>query len=314
MSRPASPATPRPTSDRPTTPRSTTGTTRAPGARRRRGPGWVPNEHGAWAMLVVPVVVGGVLTGVTWRTALLLVAWLVAYLAFHATALWLRASRRPRYWPPVRAYGAAVAVLGLGLVLSAPGLLRWAPAFVALLATSLACSARRADRSWLNDGVTVGAAMLMTLVAAGLGSDGSPGAGRLGGTWVPPGASDPAAWAATGVLAAYFFGTVPYVKTLLRARGDRTVLAVSIGYHAALVVLAGGVVAIVAARGAARGSVVSAALLVVVAIGLLARAVLVPRRRPWPTAKAIGFGEIAATIVVTTVAFTAPALVALPAG
>ena len=224
-------------------------------------------------MLVVPVVVGALLAGPTWRHALLLAAWLVAYLAFHATGLWLKASRRPRWWPPVRAYGLATGALGAVLVLTSPSLLVWAPVFGALLVVSLGCSARRADRSWLNDAVTVGAAALMTPVAATLG------------TWDPP--SD-RAWLAGGLLAAYFLGTVPYVKSLIRDRGSRPVLVVSSGYHLALVVGAG-------AAAVAGGPPV----LVVVAIALLARAVLVPRLRPWPSAKAIGVGEIVATAAVT---------------
>ncbi|MBO9556314.1 MAG: YwiC-like family protein [Cellulomonas sp.] len=227
-------------------------------------------------MLVVPVVVGAVLAGPTWRHALLLVTWLVAYLAFHATGLWLKASRRPRWWPPVRAYGLATATLGVALVLAAPSLLAWAPAFLALLAVSLVCSARRADRSWLNDTVTVVAAALMTPVAA-----------TLGPSWTAP---DARAWLAGGLLAAYFLGTVPYVKSLIRDRGSRPVLVVSSGFHLALVVAAG-------AAAVAGGPQV----LVVVAIALLARAVLVPRLRPWPSAKAIGVGEIVATAAVTAV-------------
>ncbi|AEE47372.1 YwiC-like family protein [Cellulomonas fimi] len=246
---------------------------------RRRGPGWVPKQHGAWAMLVVPVVVGAVLAGPGWRHLLLLVAWLVAYLAFHAAGLWLKASRRPRYLPPVRAYGIVTAVLGGALVASAPTLLWWGPVYGVLLAVSLVCSARRADRSWLNDGVTVVAAMLMTVVAAGLG-----GPGPL------PGADDARAWAATGLLAAYFLGTVPYVKSLIRDRDDPRVLAVSVAYHALL--LAGSVAA------AVLGGPV---LLVPVAAALLARAILVARVRPWPSAKAIGLGETAATVVVAAV-------------
>lgn len=233
-------------------------------------------------MLVVPVAVGSVLAGPTWRHALLLVVWLVAFLAYNAAGLWLKASRRPRYLPPVRAYGVATVVLGGLLLAVAPSLLWWAPVLSPLLAVSLACSARRRDRSWLNDGVTVTAAMLMTVVAAGLGSPGPL-----------PGAGDARTWAATGILAAYFLGTVPYVKSLIRDRGDRTVLAVSVGYHAALVV--GALAAVVVSAPAAGGAVVCA----VVALGLLVRAVLVPRRRPWPSAKAIGLGEVAATVVVT---------------
>ncbi|MFC0706679.1 YwiC-like family protein [Cellulomonas uda] len=291
---------------RPTTPR----TAGARPASRRRGPGWVPREHGAWAMLVVPVLVGGVLTSPTWRTALLLVTWLTAYLAFHATGLWLRASRRPRYLPPVRAYATALVLLGGTLLATAPGLLRWAPVYGALLATSLVCSLRRADRSWLNDGVTVGAAVLMTVVSAGLGHDGTPPATALTGTWVPPGADDPAAWAVTAVLAGYFFGTVPYVKTLLRERGNRAVLSVSVAWHALLVVAAVAVLAVQVTHERAAGSIAVAVALVVAAAGLLARAVLVPRRRPWPSPRAIGFGEIAATLAVTAAALAVPALAA----
>lgn len=267
----------------------------------------MPREHGAWAMLVVPVLVGAILTTPTWRNALLLVTWLVAYLAFHATGLWLRASRRPRYLPPVRAYGVTLVVLGAVLLGSAPGLVRWAPAYGVLLTTSLVCSRRRADRSWLNDAVTVGAAVLMSVVSAGLGRDGTPSATTLTGTWVPPGADDAAAWAVAAVLAGYFLGTVPYVKTLLRSRGSRVVLAVSVGWHAALVLAA---CAVLVSRLAddRSGGTGAAVALVVVAACLLARAVLVPRVRPWPSPKAIGFGEIAATLAVTAATLTTPTL------
>lgn len=262
---------------------------------RRLGPGWVPREHGAWAMLVVPVVVGAVVGGPTWRHALLLLAWLVAYCAFSAAGLWLRSGRRPRYVAPLLAHSAVAGVLGLVLVAGAPGLLRWAPVFGALLAVSLARSARRADRSWLNDAVTVVAACLMTVVSAGLHAG-------WGAGWLPPGAADRTAWAAAGLLAGYFLGTVPYVKTLIRDRGDRRVLAVSLGWHGTLAATA--VAWLVRALATGAGLPVAAGL-ALVALGLLARAVLVPRRRPWPSPKAIGIGEVAATVAVTAAVLVA---------
>ncbi len=241
-------------------------------------------------MLVVPVVVGAVVAGPTWRHALLLVVWLVGFCAFSAAGLWLRSGRRARYVPPLRFHTVAAGVLGVALLVTAPGLLRWAPVFVVLLAVSLGSSVRRADRGWLNDLLTVLAACLMTVVAAGL-------RGGWGGSWAPPGADVRSAWVAALLLACYFLGTVPYVKTLIRDRGDRRVLAVSVGYHAVLAAAAL-VWAVVSGAGAAFA-------LLVVALGLLARAVLVPRRRPWPSPKAIGFGEVAATVVVTIVVLVA---------
>ncbi len=243
-------------------------------------------------MLVAPVVVGAIVAGPTWRHALLLVAWLVAYCAFSATGLWLRSGRRARYVPPMRFHVIATAVIGGALLAVAPGLVRWGPLYAVLLAVSLASSVRRADRSWLNDAVTVLAAMGMTVVSVGLVGGWPPG-------WLPPGADEGTAWQAAGLLTGYFFGTVPYVKSLIRDRGDRVVLAVSVGWHAALVAAAAAWLEITVANGGATGWAV---LPLAVATGLLLRATLVPRRRPWPSARAIGLGEVAATLVVTVAA------------
>lgn len=255
----------------------------------------MPREHGAWAMLVVPVVVGSIIGGPTWRHALLLLTWLVGFCAFSAAGLWLRSGRRARYVPPLRFHAIASGVLGVVLLAGAPGVLRWAPVFAVLLAVSLASSARRADRGWLNDILTVLAACVMTVVSAGL-------RGGWGGSWMPPGADEPRAWVAAMLLAGYFVGTVPYVKTLIRDRGDRRVLAVSVGYHAALA--AASLVWLTSVVVAGSG-VWTAGALAAVALGLLARAVLVPRRRPWPSPKAIGFGEVAASVIVTVVVLVA---------
>jgi 4-hydroxybenzoate polyprenyltransferase len=109
---------------------------------------------------------------------------------------------------------------------------------------------------------------------------------------LPPGADDPAAWGATAVLGAYLVGTVPYVKSMIRERGDRRTLAVSTGYHAVAVVAA--VVATAAGWVRLPGGVV----LTIVAAALLARAVLLPRRgRVRPAV--IGAGEVVATVAVT---------------
>ncbi|MBD7917692.1 YwiC-like family protein [Cellulomonas sp. Sa3CUA2] len=229
----------------------------------------MPRQHGAWAMLVVPPVVGAAVAGWSWRHVLLLVAWLVGYLAYHAAGLWLRSGRKPRYRAPVLAYGAAGLVL-LGLLLAvAPHLLVWSPVFAPLLTVSLVASLRRADRSWLNDTVTVVAAALLTPVAAALGT----------------GEPRPAAvWTATAVLAAYFLGTVPYVKSLIRERDDPRVRQVSVAYH----VLVATLLAVVHP------------LLGVVGVLLAARAAVVPRRWPGARPAVIGAGEVVATLVVTT--------------
>jgi hypothetical protein len=50
----------------------------------RRGPGWVPNQHGAWAMLVTPLLVGVLAAGPSAVHLPLAPLWFAGYLAFSA--------------------------------------------------------------------------------------------------------------------------------------------------------------------------------------------------------------------------------------
>ena len=119
--------------------------------------------------------------------------------------------------------------------------------------------------------LTVAAASLMTLVAR------HPDAGQL---LAHPDAA--AAGAAVGAFA-YFFGTVLYVKTLIRERGNRAYLVASVGWHA--------VATLVAAAGASTG--VARPWWALFFAATTVRAWVVPHLRSLPTPKQAGFGEIA---------------------
>ena len=113
------------------------GTTRRPGTAKRRGPGWVPNQHGAWAMLATPLLVGVLASEPRWVHLALAAFWVVGYFAFFATGLWLKSHRKARYLPPVRTYGLAALVLGAVVLVIDPALVVWAPLFVPPLAVGL---------------------------------------------------------------------------------------------------------------------------------------------------------------------------------
>lgn len=208
---------------------------------RKRAPGWVPQQHGAWAMLVVPAVTGTVLLvrdhGWRWVALPVLAITIVGYFLLNAVTLWLKARRKPRYWPPVRAYAAAAGLLGVAVLALGPGLAGWLVVAAPLLAVALVLASRRRDRATLSGLVTVTAACLVTPVlwSAGLSA-------RL-----PLGAVSAVADVAarrpdqvrvvafvTLLQLAYFFGTVVYVKTMIRERGDRRWFAASVAYHAAM--------------------------------------------------------------------------------
>ena len=219
-------------------------------------------------MLATPLLVGAIASSPSWVHLPLAAFWFVGYFAFFATGLWLRSGRRARYWPPVRAYAVAAALLGLLTLALDPGLARWAPLFVIPLGVGLLASARREDRSLWSGVATSAGSSLMTLVAydAGGGTD-----------WQR-------AWTLTGVLAAYLIGTVFYVKTMIRERDEERYHWLSALYHGAVTVAMAWV----------------DGWLVLVFTLLTIRAAVLPAYRLSPTV--VGIGEVVATVVVAVTA------------
>ena len=243
---------------------------------------WIPNQHGAWAMLLLPLTVGAVRGELGWVHLWLLVAWLVAYLAYFATTVWLRSGRKDRYLRPVQVYGGTLAVVGGGLLLAEPQLLRWGVVFAPLLAASLAFSARRAERALTNDVLTIAATSLMAVIAYGLGSPDD-------GAWLP-GAEYAPGWALAAAAAAYLVGTALYVKTMIRERGNRAMYAASVAYHLGVAALFAWWLPFVGA------------FLAVMAV----RACLVPRH--WPRARpaSIGVAEVVSSVALAAILLTLP--------
>lgn len=242
-------------------------TVRARPRPRRRSAGWVPNQHGAWAMLAAPLLVGTLAGGPRWAHLLLAAFWFTGYLAFFATAQWLKSGRRDRYLPAVRAYGSGAAVLGLALAFAQPELLRWVPGFVLPLGVGLWTAARRRERELLAGLTTVVASGLIAVVAYDIGASGDLGRG----------------WLLALVQLLYFVGTVFYVKSAIRERDNPAFGRLSTVVHA---------VATVAMAWLSW-------CLVLVFAALTLRAALVPGLRPTP--KQLGIAEIVSTLVVSVV-------------
>lgn len=208
--------------------------------RKRVSPGWMPRQHGAWAMLTVPLIIGALWGSTIFpekgqHTPLTLIPltllWLIGYFAFQAAALWLRSRFKPRYRAPVLVYSGACVPLAAAIVMLMPELVVAAIPFVPLIVISALCSWYRKDRSVLNNAVTVLASTFMTPVAAYT----IAGAPHLNGLdHLQMGVL---AWL-TAVQFGYFFGTVLYVKTMLRQRGNRTYLIASIAWHGSWMLVA----------------------------------------------------------------------------
>ncbi|MFG3283061.1 YwiC-like family protein [Streptomyces sp. NPDC048111] len=195
------------------------------GAARSR---WLPNQHGAWAMLAVPFLAGTFLGRPRWAHLPLLATWLLGYLAVYHGQQWLRLrvnSRNPnapgRHVRPALCCGAGAALCGLPLAVAYPWLLLAAACAAPFLAVNTRYAYRNRERALLNGLAAVVPACGMLLVALRLG----------GGSWG-------AGVAPAVACLLYFGGTVPYVKTMIRERNSRAYYRGSVAYHVLALILA----------------------------------------------------------------------------
>ncbi|MGW2271291.1 YwiC-like family protein [Streptomyces yangpuensis] len=195
------------------------GTVAGTGAKRST---WIPDQHGAWAMLAVPFLAGTFLAPRPgWANAALFAAWLLGYVAaFHAqqwlrlAARGLRSARRHRL--PALVSAAAFAAVAVPLAVLHPWLAVAGLLAAPFVAVNTYYAWRGRERALVNGLAAVVPACGMLLVA------GRPGGAEPGELWRP----------AVACLL-YFAGTVPYVKTMIRERNSTAYRAGSVAYHAA---------------------------------------------------------------------------------
>ncbi|MCZ3387732.1 MAG: YwiC-like family protein [Actinomycetia bacterium] len=112
---------------------------------------YLPPEHGAGALLLVPFVLGTLSGTPSWRSLLLLIAWLTAYLTSYFALRWWKTRRLQhrglRYRRPAIVYGTLFALSGAGLALLQPWLVIAALAFVPFEAIAAALSLQGRERS-----------------------------------------------------------------------------------------------------------------------------------------------------------------------
>lgn len=178
---------------------------------RRR---FLPPQHGAWAMLAVPYLAGLLAAGYRWPDLPLAAAWLAGYLLSYYVFQAIKSRRPRRYRAQLALYGGLAAPFAAIVVVARPQLLWYAPAYAALFAANAWYAARRQERALVNDLASVAQSCLMVFVVA-----------TVAGT-------RPAAVLDVFALClAYFLGTVCYVKTMIRERGNPAYRRWCIGYH-----------------------------------------------------------------------------------
>ncbi len=200
---------------------------------RGRPRAWVPRQHGAWAIRLVPLRVGVIQrlraasaghAGDQWWLLPLAATWILGYFCFNAASIWLKTpgNRRPGVRPPVIAYLAATAVsAALTLALAGVRVLPWGVPFALLLGPALWLAAGRRERSLASGLCTVSAAGIMTLLAR------FPDPALLWRDWPAPEHDEVVA----ALVWLWFVTTLFYVRSMIRERGHRSFWVISISVH-----------------------------------------------------------------------------------
>ncbi len=203
--------------------------------------GWLSDQHGAWAMIIVPLLVGSAMGGWAWPQLILSFAWLMALLFFNAFGLWIKARgkkapttdaararirrRQSRYVPALLTYGGLAGAGALYLVFLQPSLLWWVFPLAVVFPVALWEMWVGRDRSMLARGSAIVASSFMTPIAFSLGAAPT--------NWLR-------VWIATAYLVLYFLGTVPLVKAMIRERNNPIWRHSCTAYHLiGLAILAG---------------------------------------------------------------------------
>ena len=194
----------------------------SPASQTSAGRLWVPHQHGAWAMLAVPLLLGISVTRPNVWHAVLAAAAIVGYLASATAQTWVRARVRQRYMASLIVYVFVATVLGVVLIATHPVLLLALLVLTPAGAVTLIAAKVGHARGVVAGFVQVAEALVLVPAAA-----------------VLAGPFDPAAVGKSALLAAvYLVGTVLAVRSVIREQRNAGFAAVSVGFHLAATAVA----------------------------------------------------------------------------
>ncbi|MCE7794889.1 YwiC-like family protein [Salipaludibacillus sp. CUR1] len=176
---------------------------------------YIPREHGAWAMFIVPYWIGAVISGLNYHH-LLFFAGLTA--VYFAQAPLLTFVRQPKYrdvWPSFFVYAGLGSLILIPYILSDITLLLIGLSILPLFCINIFFAKIKKERSFLNDAAAITALAALLLFAYQLGK------GTLAGE----------AYLYTAITIIYFIASVFHVKSLIREKKNMLFRKTSYGYH-----------------------------------------------------------------------------------
>ncbi|PLR97638.1 YwiC-like family protein [Bacillus sp. T33-2] len=176
---------------------------------------FLPKQHGAWAMLIIPFWLGVIASKFTWVHIPFFFGWLLLYLATYPMLLSFKKKKIPFYRKWTLVYIIPALLLLLFPLFVAPSIIYFGFAMVPFFIVNAYFSSKNRDRALLND-----FSAIFVFGIAGLASSYLPGAEVK---------EEAVLVFAASVL--FFTGSTFYVKTMIREKKNQQFKWISWTYH-----------------------------------------------------------------------------------
>lgn len=227
---------------------------------------FIPNQHGAWAMLIVPFLFGVFASAPVIFHLPLFLGWLLLYLFTFPLLQLIRTGKKDRYKKPLMLYGVLLAPLAGALLLVKPGLSWYALSLLPFFLINCYYARKNQERAIANDFAAVLLFSSIVFVTYKIGG---------GNDWG-------VALSLFSLSVLYFAGTVFYVKTMIREKRNKVFYWLSVCYHIIQIAVM---------------AWLFSPWLLLPAGALLIRAIVSPRLQP--SIKVVGISEIGYAVMMT---------------
>ncbi|ALC91875.1 hypothetical protein AM500_20335 [Bacillus sp. FJAT-18017] len=181
---------------------------------------FMPKQHGAWAMLIVPFWLGVVASGFVWEHVPFFLGWIFLYLATYPMLLLFKKKKIAFHVKWIVIYLVPALLLLLFPLFERPSVVYFGLMMLPFFAINAYFSSKNKDRHIIND-----FSAIFAFSFAGLAS-----------AYLPAGAVSGEAMLVFIVSVLFFIGSTFFVKSMIREKKNSNFKLISWGYHAAVTV------------------------------------------------------------------------------
>ena len=176
---------------------------------------FIPKQHGAWAMLIIPFWLGAAATEIIWQHIPFFLGWLLLYLATYPMLFLFKKKKISFYRKWTFIYLVPALAFLMVPLFTTPSITYFGLAMLPFFAVNAYFSSKKNDRALLND--------LSAILCFGIAG--------LASSYLPNGNLTLEAWLAFFASILFFIGSTFYVKTMVREKKNIRYKYISWGYH-----------------------------------------------------------------------------------